>query len=76
MTVEDHYDSFQFSNRSRAIMQNWEDIHECEDERDDKRLQKKAALTTESLVMTKAMNQNENYEDDEIGFSSTTHKFA
>ena len=41
-----------------------------------KRLQKKAALTTESLAMTKAMNQNENYEDDEIGFSSTTHKFA
>lgn len=57
-------------------MQSWEDIHECEDECDDERLRKKAAFASESLAMMKAVNQTECFKDDEIGFSSTTHKYT
>lgn len=58
-------------------MRNWEDIHECEDERDNERLRKKASLTTESLAMTNALNQtSDKLQDDDISLPSATHNFA
>jgi hypothetical protein len=56
-TIENTYVQFQFSERSQVIMQNWEDIHECEDECDHERMRKKASVTAESLAMNDTINQ-------------------
>ena len=67
---------FSFSERSRVIMQNWEDIHECKDERDDERLRKKAALTSESIAMTNSITQSSrNIGSDEDIIFSDAHNF-
>ena len=55
--INDTYNNFTFSSRSKYVMKNWEDAHECEDQQDAERLRKRAALTTESLAMTKAINK-------------------
>ena len=55
-SIEDTFESYTFSSRSHLIMKNWEDIHECEDKRDEERLRKRMALTAESLAMTKTVN--------------------
>ncbi|KAG2746803.1 hypothetical protein P692DRAFT_20738713, partial [Suillus brevipes Sb2] len=44
-TVEHLYETYSFSQRSKSIMQHWEAVHECEDERDADRLRKQARLT-------------------------------
>ena len=56
-SIEDTFHSFPFSTRSRMTMKNWEDVHECEDKRDEDRLRKRMALTAESLAMTKTVNE-------------------
>ncbi|KAF6743597.1 hypothetical protein DFP72DRAFT_827521 [Ephemerocybe angulata] len=45
-SIESVYDGFQFTERQNAIMQNWEAIYECEDERDADRLRKQASQMT------------------------------
>ncbi|KAF8426438.1 hypothetical protein L210DRAFT_869166, partial [Boletus edulis BED1] len=40
------FKSYNFSDASRAIMHNWEAVHECEDERDADRLRKQTQRTT------------------------------
>ena len=47
-----------FSTQSNYVMNNWKDTHECEDQRDAKRLQKRVALTAESLAMMKTINKS------------------
>lgn len=56
-TIEQAYDSFQFSKRSLYVMNNWEAIHECQDERDAERMKKRAALTAESMTMTRTLHR-------------------
>ena len=56
-SIEETYRSFSFSQRSQTIMQNWEDIHECEDERDKERMRKRSAITAESLAMSDTINR-------------------
>ena len=36
-------------------MNNWEAVHECQDEQDAERLQKWAQMTAESLAMTQSL---------------------
>ena len=55
-TIENTFDSYSFSTRSQFVMKNWEATHECEDKRDEERLRKRAAITSESLAMTKSVN--------------------
>ena len=64
-TLEYTFKKFPFSPRSREIMNNWESVHECQDERDAERLRKRAALTAQSLVMTKSLNKVLNLPDSE-----------
>ena len=54
-SLEDSYLNFSFSNRSLMIMKNWEETHECEDKRDEERLRKRIAATSESVAMTNAL---------------------
>ena len=58
-TIKNAFDNFEFSSRSQQIMKNWEDTHECEDKRDEERLRKRAALTTESIAMTNSLLLNQ-----------------
>ena len=58
-------------------MQNWEDIHECEDEHDKERLRKRASITVESLAMTNTVNQTfSDVETDDIDISFNPTKIA
>ena len=56
MTLDQAYKNFEFSPRSRFVMNNWETVHECQDERDAEWLHKRAALTSQSLAMTQALS--------------------
>jgi len=56
--IDDTYDKFAFTEQSKYVMNNWEDTHECEDQRDAERLRKRAALTAESLAMTETINRS------------------
>ena len=38
-------------------MNNWEAVHECQDEQDAKRLRKRAEITAESLIMTQLLSR-------------------
>jgi hypothetical protein len=37
-TVDQVFETFQFTSRSKEIIKNWDAIHECEDARDAERL--------------------------------------
>ena len=80
--LHDTYNAFSFSERSLFIMKNWEETHECEDKRDEERLRKKIALTTESVAMTnglahiKQINSNADESDDEDASHPLTKKGA
>ena len=50
--------------RSLSVMKNWEATHECEDKRDEERLRKKAAITSESSEMTKSVNYLSNVDSE------------
>jgi hypothetical protein len=54
-TIDSVYSSYKFTVAEQKIMNNWEEIHECEDERDAERLRKRKALTQESQAFTKSM---------------------
>ena len=56
-SVAETFTHFDFSERSRMIMKNWEDTHKCEDERDAERLRKRASLTAENLTMTNSISK-------------------
>lgn len=53
--LEDIFRSYPFSDRSLSIMNNWEEIHKCEDERDHERLRKREAATSECVAMTNTL---------------------
>jgi hypothetical protein len=76
-SLEDTYRSFNFSKRSKRIMMNWEEIHECQDERDEERLRKRANLTTESMAITNSLALNDPnlsfLEPDDVDVSSIPH---
>jgi hypothetical protein len=55
-TLEDAFKNFAFSHQSLFRMNNWESVHECQDEHDAERLRKRTALTTESMAMTQALS--------------------
>ena len=75
MTVEQTYKNFKFSPRSHFVMNNWEAVHECQDERDAERLRKRAALTSQSMAMTHAINNTMNPADpDEVDISPTVSR--
>lgn len=63
------FDSFIFTSQSRAILDNWEAIHECEDERDADRLRKRDSQTKESQAMTNAMTALFDDETSDISLS-------
>ena len=52
----DVFDSETFSPRHTQILDNWEAIHECQDERDAERMRKRTEKARESRVMTKALH--------------------
>ncbi|KAG2758048.1 hypothetical protein P692DRAFT_20710981, partial [Suillus brevipes Sb2] len=49
------FQAYDFSPRSRKVMQNWDSIHECEDERDADRLRKQTQLAAESKALTSSL---------------------
>lgn len=51
-TVEEVFKHFTFGDRHLRIIENWEAVYECQDERDAERLRKRAALTAESRAKT------------------------
>lgn len=59
-TIDKTYEEYQFSPKSRKIMENWEAIHECEDERDAERLRKQA----QHMAIPKASNTDK-FEDED-----------
>ena len=79
--LHDTYHNFPFSDQSLFIMKNWEETHECEDKRDEERLRKRIALTTESIAMTNGLahadqqiNSNADSSDDEDPSYAVTQK--
>jgi hypothetical protein len=63
LTLEETYDAYQFSQQSLSTMKNWEETHDCEDERDAERLRKRALLTAESIAMRTSVNRTTNNVD-------------
>jgi hypothetical protein len=62
------YDLYNFKTEHKKIMTNWNAVHECEDERDTDRLQKREKETKESKAMTAALLNND-IEDDNTNFN-------
>ena len=56
-TLEQVFKKFELSAHGLFVTNNWEAVHECQDERDSECLRKRAALTAESLAMTKALGE-------------------
>ena len=54
--VDSVFENVKFSDRHLQILNNWEAIHECQDERDAERLRKRAEQSRESRAMTKALH--------------------
>lgn len=54
ISVDDDFNSYSFSTFSTSVMNNWEEVHECEDQRDAKRIRKQAQLmkSSEGLAMS------------------------
>ena len=55
-TVDDIFEGMQFTERHLQILNNWEAIHECQDERDAERMRKRAEKSRESRAMTRALH--------------------
>lgn len=49
------YEEYTFSSFATQVMNNWEAVHECKDERDTERLRKRAALAAKSRYMTSSL---------------------
>ena len=77
MTLEHTFKNFTFSPHRREIMDNWEVVHECQDKRDAERLWKRAALTAQSLTLTKSLSKALNLLDaDEVDVSPKNNRSA
>ena len=50
------YNSTEFSSRHLEIMENWEAIHECQDERDAERMRRRTEQARESRAMTRSLH--------------------
>ena len=55
-TVNNVFESAKFTNRHQQILDNWEAIHECQDERDAERMRRRAEKSRESRAMTRALH--------------------
>jgi hypothetical protein len=64
-TVEDVFHSHEFANVALKVMNNWNAVHEYEDERDAEHLKKHSATTKASKVLANMFLPN-NTEDEEI----------
>lgn len=63
VSFKECYEQYIFPPESRRILNNWDAIYECEDERDAERLRKRAALTKESMAMTNVLLSS--FQDDD-----------
>ena len=55
-TVDDVFEDARFTDRHLQILNNWEAIHECQDERDAERMRRHVEQSRESRVMTRALH--------------------
>ena len=55
-STDNIFDTVQFTDRHLEILNNWEAIHECQDERDAERIRKRAEKSRESRAMTRALH--------------------
>jgi len=55
-TATDTFESSEFSPKHLQILDNWEAIHECQDERDAERIRKRTEQARESRAMTRALH--------------------
>ena len=55
-TAMEVFNSGEFSHRHLQILDNWEAIHECQDERDAERMRKRTEQARESRAMTRALH--------------------
>jgi len=55
-TVGDIFDDACFTGEHLQVLNNWEAIHECQDERDVERMHKRAEKSRESRAMTRALH--------------------
>ncbi|KAK6997321.1 hypothetical protein R3P38DRAFT_2563635, partial [Favolaschia claudopus] len=55
-TFEETFSKFEFSTFNSSILENWEALHECEDERDAERLKKQLTAQKAAKALTKSMN--------------------
>ena len=59
-TATDVFNSSEFSPGHLQILDNWEAIHECQDERDAERMRKRTEQARESRAMTRALHGSVN----------------
>jgi hypothetical protein len=62
-TILSTYDTHSFNAEAQSVMENWEEMHECSDQRDAERLKKREAAAREDKDLTRAMLGDE--DDDE-----------
>jgi hypothetical protein len=70
-SIDEVFKSFDFSPRHLAIMEHWEAVHECKDERDADRLCKQAQLITVKKTRSSPLPEL----DDDVDVSRTTLLF-
>lgn len=66
-TAEKTFEEYDFTPSAVRIMNNWDAVHECEDERDADRLKKQAARTKQSQFATQVLAPCNEAADDEAG---------
>jgi hypothetical protein len=76
-TVDEIFNSGGFSPRHSQILDNWEAIHECQDERDADRMQKRTEQAKESRAMTRALHGSiENGDETHVDVTGTGSRKA
>ena len=71
------FNSTESSPRHLQILDNWEEIHECQDERDAERMQKRTEQARESRAMTRALHGSfEEGNETEIDVARVTNRKA
>ena len=53
--ARDCFANYSFDQRALGVMHNWEDLHECADERDAERIRRQANRVKESCLLTKSV---------------------
>ncbi|KAG8929439.1 hypothetical protein FRC01_004338 [Tulasnella sp. 417] len=74
VAVTDYFNAYPFHPTHQRIMNNWNEVHECEDERDAERLRKREAVTREHRLLQKAIVGCE--DDEMIDFSNADPESA